>query len=180
MRHVATLLAISAFLFLGAAGSSFGQAAGDQPLLKAIAVLYPVSGSTVTGIVIFTKAENGVKVVADVQGLTPGKHGFHVHQYGDCSAANGDSVGAHFNPEGEPHGGPMSKERHVGDLGNITAGEDGKAHYEWTDDMMSFDGRDSIIGRGLIVHASTDDFVSQPAGNSGPKVACGVIGIAAR
>ena len=180
MRHVAALLAIVALLFLGAARSSFGQAAGDQPVVKAIVVLNPLSGSKVTGTVIFTKAENGIKVVADVQGLTPGKHGFHVHQYGDCSAPNGDSAGAHFNPEGEPHGGPMSRDRHVGDLGNIVAGEDGKAHHEWTDDIMAFDGPDSIIGRGLIVHANTDDHVSQPAGNSGPKVACGVIGIAAK
>jgi Cu-Zn family superoxide dismutase len=180
MRHVAVLLAIFALLLLGVTQSSFGQATGDQPVVKAIAVLNPASGSKVTGIVAFTKVESGIKVVADVQGLTPGKHGFHVHQYGDCSAATGESAGGHFNPEGKPHGAPTSKERHVGDLGNITAGEDGKAHYEWTDQMIAFEGRDSIIGRGLIVHANADDFVTQPTGNSGPRVACGVIGIAAK
>jgi len=180
MRHAAVFLAIFALCALGAAHSSFGQAPADQPVVKAVAVLNPVSGSKVTGIVIFTKADNGIKIVADVEGLSPGKHGFHVHQYGDCTAANGDSAGGHFNPEGMAHGGPMGKERHVGDAGNLVAGDDGKAHYEWTDDVMTFEGRDSIIGRGLIVHAGADDLVSQPAGNSGPKVACGVIGIAAK
>jgi Cu-Zn family superoxide dismutase len=180
MKCAALLFTVSSLFLLGSVQSSFGQTAGDQQAAKAVAVLNSVSGSGVTGVVTFTRVDNGVKVVADVQGLTPGKHGFHVHQYGDCSAPNGDSAGGHFNPEGKPHGAPVSGDRHVGDLGNIAAGEDGKAHYEWTDHMIAFEGRDSIIGRGLIVHANADDLVTQPAGNSGPKVACGVIGIAAK
>ena len=174
------MLAIFSFFLFGAAHASFGQAAADQPVVKAVAVLNPVSGSKVTGVATFMKVGNGIKIVADVEGLSPGKHGFHVHQYGDCTAPNGDSAGGHFNPEGMPHGGPASKERHVGDMGNLVAGDDGKAHYEWTDDIMAFEGRDSIIGRGLIVHSGADDLVSQPAGNSGTKAACGVIGIAAK
>lgn len=179
MKYAALLFTVCSLLILGPA-QSFGQAAGGQQATKAVAVLNPVSGSSVTGVVTFTRVDNGIKVVADVQGLTPGKHGFHVHQYGDCTATNGDSAGGHFNPEGKPHGAPISGERHAGDFGNITAGADGKAHYEWTDPMIAFEGRDSIMGRGLIVHANADDLTSQPAGNSGPKVACGVIGITAK
>lgn len=179
MKNIALLFTGFALFLLGWAQFAPAQAAGDQPVTKAIAVLSPVSGSKVTGVVTFTAVENGIKVVADVEGLTPGNHGFHVHQYGDCSAPTGDSAGGHFNPEGEPHGGPTSKERHAGDLGNITADKDGKAHLEWTDHIISFEGRDSIIGRGLIVHAMPDDLMSQPAGNAGQRVACGVIGIAA-
>jgi Cu-Zn family superoxide dismutase len=180
MRTVAVLLTILGLFLLAAAPFAFGQAMSDQQVVKAVAVLHPTMGNKVTGVVTFTKTPDGVKVVADVEGLTPGMHGFHVHQYGDCSAPNADSAGGHFNPEGMPHGGPMSPERHVGDLGNITADKDGKAHLELTDKLLSFEGRDSIIGRGLIVHAMADDLVSQPAGNAGPRVACGVIGIAAK
>ncbi len=180
MKYSALLFIVCSFFLLGLTQPSFGQTAGDQQVMKAVAVLNPVSGSGVTGVVTFTKVDNGIKVVADLQGLTPGKHGFHVHQWGDCTAPTGDSAGGHFNPEGKQHGAPASNERHVGDFGNITAGSDGKAHYEWTDQMIAFAGRDSIIGRGLIVHANPDDLVTQPAGNSGPKVACGAIGIAAK
>jgi Cu-Zn family superoxide dismutase len=180
MRTAAVSLAIFGLFLLGAAPSAFGQAMSDQQVVKAIAVLHPTTGNKVTGVVTFTKAPNGIKVVADVEGLTPGMHGFHVHQYGDCSAPNADSAGGHFNPEGMTHGAPTSRERHVGDLGNVTADKDGNAHLEWTDTLLSFEGRDSIIGRGLIVHAMVDDLVSQPAGNAGPRVACGVIGISAK
>ena len=180
MRTAAVLLAIFGLFLLGTTQSAFGQAMNDQQVVKAIAVLYPTTGNKVTGVVTFTKVQDGIKVVADVEGLTPGTHGFHVHQYGDCSAPNGDSAGGHFNPEGMAHGAPTSQERHVGDLGNVTADKDGKAHLEWTDKLLSFEGRDSVIGRGLIVHAMADDLVSQPAGNAGPRVACGVIGISAK
>jgi superoxide dismutase, Cu-Zn family len=187
MRISVIPLAVFGFFLLGSTHSAFGQSKGDQPTVKAahwavkaVAVLHPTAGNKVTGVVTFTETPAGIKVVADIEGLTPGRHGFHVHQYGDCSAANADSAGGHFNPEGMPHGGPTSRERHVGDLGNVTADEDGKAHLEWTDKLLSFDGRDSIIGRGLVVHGAIDDLTSQPAGNAGPRVACGVIGIAGK
>jgi Cu-Zn family superoxide dismutase len=77
-----------------------------------------------------------------------------------------------------PHGGPTDVQRHVGDLGNIVADEQGNAHYDWTDTKLSFNGEDSIIGRGVIVHAGEDDLKSQPTGNAGARVACGVIGVA--
>ncbi len=146
--------------------------------MRAVAVLYPASGSEVQGTVTFEKVSGGVRVIADVRGLTHGQHGFHIHEYGDCSSKDAASAGGHFNPMHMSHGAPTDKNRHMGDMGNLTAGADGKAHLEWTDPMMSFMGPESIIGRAVVVHGNADDLKSQPAGNAGPRVACGVIGIA--
>ncbi|HKJ81421.1 MAG TPA: superoxide dismutase family protein [Ignavibacteriaceae bacterium] len=146
--------------------------------MKAVCVVHPTKGHKAHGVVTFTKVDKGVKVVADIEGLKPGKHGFHIHEYGDCSAVDGTSAGGHFNPENVKHGGPMDKVRHVGDMGNITADINGKAHLEWTDSMLTFWGPHSIIGRGLIIHEGTDDLHSQPTGAAGARAGCGVIGIA--
>lgn len=145
---------------------------------RAVAVLRPTEGNDVHGIVTFTPAEDGIRIVADIEGLSPGKHGFHIHEYGDCSAPDGTSAGGHFNPEDKPHGAPGDAERHVGDLGNLEADAEGRAHYERVDSLISFTGSHSIIGLAVIIHAGEDDFVSQPTGNAGPRAACGVIGIA--
>jgi superoxide dismutase, Cu-Zn family len=146
-------------------------------ITKASAILEPTKGYEAKGTVTFTKVDGGIKIVADVEGLTPGKHGFHIHEKGDCTAPDGSSAGGHFNPDGVKHGGPKDAVRHVGDMGNLIAGKDGKAHYEWVDPLMSFSGPHNIIGRGVIVHGGEDDLVSQPSGNAGPRVACGVIEI---
>jgi len=148
--------------------------------VKATAVLYPTTGNQVHGTVRFTKVRNGVKVVADINGLSTGEHGFHIHEFGDCTAFDGKSAGGHFNPDGTPHGAQTSPEkyRHVGDLGNITAIDSGKAHLELVDSLLAFDGARSVIGRGVIVHADKDDLKSQPTGAAGSRVACGVIGVA--
>lgn len=145
-----------------------------------VAVLHPTEGNLVQGIVTFTKVEDGVKVVADVSGLTPGLHGFHVHEFGDCRASDATSTGGHFNPFDMPHGPPTDEQRHLGDLGNIIADSTGRAHYEWTDKMLLLDGPNSIIGRAVIVHGGEDDLQTQPTGDAGPRVACGVIGIASQ
>jgi Cu-Zn family superoxide dismutase len=147
-------------------------------ITKAVAVLHATQGSNVTGTVYFSRTPKGTEVQADVMGLSPGKHGFHIHEFGDCTAPDGTSAGGHFNPENQPHAGPDQAKRHVGDLGNIDADNSGNAHYDRTDTQLMFDGRDSIIGRGVIVHAGVDDLVSQPSGNAGPRIACGVIGVA--
>ena len=144
----------------------------------AIAVLHPTEGNDVHGVVTFTKVADGVKVSADVRGLTPGKHGFHIHQYGDCSAPDGTSAGGHFSPMNMKHGAPTDQERHEGDMGNIVADSTGVATLDWVDSRLSFSGPNSIIGRGVIVHAGEDDLKSQPTGAAGARVACGVIGIA--
>jgi len=146
-------------------------------LLSAVCILHPTEGNEVSGIVTFTNTDGGIKIVANLEGLTPGKHGFHIHEYGDCSRLDGKSAGGHFNPDGKKHGAPNSEERHVGDLGNLLANEDGKAYYEIIDSYISFSGPHSIIGRAIIVHAGEDDLTSQPTGAAGARVACGVIGL---
>jgi len=152
--------------------------ASAQEIKKAIAVLHPASGSQVMGTVTFTKTGDAVQVVADVTGLTPGKHGFHIHEFGDCSATDATSAGGHFNPTHKPHGAPDSAERHVGDLGNLEADASGKAHLEWRDKMLKLSGQNCILGLAVIVHEKEDDLKSQPVGNAGGRVACGVIGVA--
>ncbi len=150
----------------------------QQKITKAVAELHGTKGNNVTGTVTFTKEANGIRIVADINGLKPGKHGFHIHEYGDCTADDGSSAGGHFNPDNVNHGAPTDSVRHVGDLGNIEAGQDGNAHLEITDTLMSFAGPHSIIGRSVVVHEGEDDLTSQPSGNAGPRAACGVIGIA--
>ena len=145
---------------------------------SAICILFPTEGSNVKGIVKFKQTEDGINIIADVVGLTPGKHGFHIHEYGDCSSLDGKSAGGHFNPENKKHGAPDDKERHVGDFGNLVADENGKAHYERTDAFISFSGTNNIIGRAIIIHSGEDDLVTQPTGNAGSRLACGVIGLA--
>jgi len=98
--------------------------------LKAVAVLHPTAGNKVSGTVTFTEVADGVQVRAEITGLTPGNHGFHVHEFGDCSAADATSAGAHFNPTKQPHAGPDAPERHVGDMGNVEADASGKATLE--------------------------------------------------
>ena len=149
-----------------------------QAVQKAICVLYPTQGNNVSGTVTFTKVEGGIKVTADLQGLTKGKHGFHIHEFGDCSSTDGSSAGGHFNPEGMTHGAPMDMSRHAGDMGNLEADDSGKAHLEYVDKVIAFVGPHSIIGRSMIIHKSEDDLKTQPTGNAGARVACGVIGLA--
>ena len=152
--------------------------ANAQEPTKAIAVLHSTAGSSVAGSVTFTKSGDEIKVVADITGLTPGKHGFHIHEFGDCSSSDGSSAGGHFNPMHKAHGAPDAADRHAGDLGNIEADASGKAHLEWSDKVMKLSGADSIIGHAVIVHEKADDLKTQPTGNAGGRLACGVIGVA--
>ena len=156
---------------------SFACLAQAQQATRAAAQLEPKSGSKVTGTVTFTKVGDEVQVVADIQNLTPGKHGFHIHERGDCSAPDAASAGAHFNPTMKHHGGPMTLDHHTGDLGNIVADASGKAHLDWKG-TLSFTGKESIIGRSVVVHEKEDDLKTDPSGNSGARVACGTINAA--
>ena len=142
---------------------------------KAIVQLHPTAGHAVHGVVTFTKVSGGVRVVADIEELTPGVHGFHVHEKGDCSAPDASSAGGHFNPTGMSHCGPDCTQRHVGDLGNVIADNTGRAHYNRIDTQLKLDGPNSIIGRSVIVHDKADDLKSQPTGGAGQRAACGVI-----
>jgi superoxide dismutase, Cu-Zn family len=144
---------------------------------KAIAVLHPTAGNKVSGTVTFTPVGDGVRVHAEIAGLTPGKHGFHIHEFGDCSSADANSAGAHFNPTNQPHAGPDATARHEGDMGNVEADASGNAKLDYVDHQISLsnDGN-SVIGRSVIVHTKADDLKPQPTGDSGGRIACGVIG----
>jgi len=155
-----------------------GDASAEGQVTKAVAVVHPLGDSKMAGKVVFTQQRGGVEIRAELTGLTPGEHGFHVHEFGDCSMASGECAGGHFNPTGAPHGAPNAEKRHVGDLGNITADESGKAAYHRIDKMIALHGERSIIGRSVIVHAGRDDLTSQPSGDAGARIGCGVIGIA--
>jgi Cu-Zn family superoxide dismutase len=142
---------------------------------KAIATVSSVGESGVMGIVNFEAVDAGVFVKAELSGLEEGMHGFHIHQFGDCTAPDGTSAGGHFNPEETDHSGPESMMRHMGDMGNINADASGNATIEYVDNTININ---MIVGRGIIVHAGEDDLTSQPSGAAGPRLACGVIGIA--
>jgi Cu-Zn family superoxide dismutase len=159
---------------------AFASHAADAQASQAVAVLSPTQGQHCHGVVHFIQEGDSVKVVADLEGLNPGqKHAFHIHQFGDCSAPDGMSAGSHYNPEGHKHGLPDSEERHAGDLGNVQADDQGKAHYEIKVNNITINGtKNPIVGHAVIVHAKIDDG-SQPVGNAGGRIACGVIGIAA-
>lgn len=166
---------IALILTLTLAGCSPQTQPPQKAASKAKATLKPTKGNNVTGEVIFTIVPEGVKIVADIDGLTPGTHGFHVHEFGDCSAPDASSAGAHFNPANKKHGGPDAEERHVGDLGNIVADEKGHAHYERIDKEIKLSGTNNIVGRSVIVHEKADDFKTQPTGDAGSRQACGRI-----
>ena len=172
IRLKGTVIAAAITAALVGAGCKSTDHAGRH----ADAVLSPTAGNAVRGTVHFHETPNGIHVVGTFSGLTPGQHGFHIHEKGDCSAADATSAGGHFNPSNMKHGAPGDAERHAGDFGNITADADGNAKFELTDNRISFDGPNSIIGRGVIVHAKPDDLkTQQPPGNAGPRVACGNI-----
>lgn len=143
------------------------------------AMLMPLGESVVGGLVRFTELPGGgVEVVGQIAGLTKnGTHGFHVHEFGDCSTPDGTSAGGHFTVGESHHGGPTSDGRHLGDLGNLKSDETGTAVIKSSDKMLSLSGPNSILGRAVVVHAGEDDLKSQPAGNSGPRIGCGVIGL---
>ncbi len=143
--------------------------------IEAKANLIATTGNSVSGSVSFIKTDKGVRVTAQLAGLTPGDHGFHIHEKGDCSSADGKSAGGHFNPHKVNHGAPDAVIRHVGDLGNITADPTGNTRYDRVDKIVSFDGANNIIEKGIIIHAGADDLSSQPTGAAGSRMACGVI-----
>lgn len=150
-----------------------------QGVEAAVAVLTPTEDNEVQGSVVFREVDAGVEVTAIVRGLEPGSsHGFHIHQWGDITEADGSGAGGHYDPEGHEHGLPPGRPRHAGDLGNLESDADGVARYERTVSNITVAGLDNpIIGRAVIVHADADDG-GQPTGNAGPRLAQGVIGIA--
>lgn len=142
---------------------------------KAQALLKAGKDSKVKGMIHFTEENGKMKIETMVEGLKAGPHGFHIHEVGDCSAADFSSAGGHFNPAQGSHGSHEGSARHAGDLGNLIADKKKKANATIVVEGLSMAGANSIIGKAVVIHQDKDDLKSQPAGNSGKRLACGVI-----
>lgn len=148
---------------------------GMMNMPSAMAPLTPAAGQTVSGSVMFHDMGGHVMAHARLYGLKPNaEHGFHVHEKGDCSAADFTSAGGHYNPDNQPHG-PQDGPRHAGDMPNLRTDASGNVDVRIMLKGVSVGGTNDIVGRGVVLHANPDDYRSQPAGNSGPRIACGVI-----
>jgi len=170
MKKLVLTVACCAALFSGCAMM-------EEKEPTASATLEPRSGSNLRGTVTFTQVGDLVRVSGTVTGHTKGPKGFHIHEKGDCSAPDATSAGGHFNPSKSKHGGPYEPEKHGGDLGNLNFGAEGEAKFSFVGGDISVSGSrpDGIIGRAVVVHAAADDLKTDPTGNSGGRVACGVI-----
>jgi superoxide dismutase, Cu-Zn family len=172
-------LAGCAFWSTNSEPSSTSGATGTASAIKkkmAKATIEGRSNSKVAGDALFTETDQGVVVTVLVRNAPPGSHGVHIHEKGDCSAADAASAGPHFNPTGHKHGGPTTAEHHAGDLGNMTVTADGIGKLSFTSkDITLSDGPNSIMNRSVVVHEKADDLKTDPAGNSGARIGCGVI-----
>jgi Cu-Zn family superoxide dismutase len=148
----------------------------SQPGPMAMAVLTPISGSTAMGPVHFQElADGSVEVRVQINNVPPGVHGFHIHEVGDCGD-NGNNAKGHFNPTMMPHGSPDATSHHAGDFGNVTANANREVSTTFTTRSISLNpGPTSAIGRAVILHANPDDMVTQPTGNAGGRIACGIV-----
>lgn len=142
----------------------------------ASATLAPTTGNTASGTVRFVQlADGAVEVSVNLTGVPPGVHGFHVHDKGDCGD-NGNAAGGHFNPTASPHGAPATDPHHAGDFGNVTAGSNGVVNTKFTTRSVTVEaGANSAVGHAVILHANPDDLTTQPTGNAGGRIACGVV-----
>ncbi|MBV8515876.1 MAG: superoxide dismutase family protein [Acidobacteria bacterium] len=164
-----SLLSLGLLLLVAAACMTTSQPVG-------LATLAPTSGSNAHGTVKLTQlAGGGVQMKIDLMGVPPGTHGFHIHEKGDCGD-NGNAAGGHFNPTAMQHGAPDMMPHHAGDFGNVTAEANGEVHTTVTTQSITLSaGEASAIGHAFILHGGTDDLKSQPSGNAGPRIACGVV-----
>lgn len=165
--------ALSAVVLLAA-----GCATTMPPVAQAVAELQSKSGSAVKGVVTFNQlAAGGVQVSGTISGLKPNQeHGFHVHEKGDCSSPDGMSAGGHFNPEAKAHGSHTSAAHHAGDMPNLKADANGVATFAvLLADLTVLASKTSVLERSVIVHVNPDDYTSQPVGNAGGRMACGLV-----
>lgn len=149
-----------------------------EPASEAVAQIAPTQGNTVTGSLALAQSPQGVRISGTIQGLKPdAEFGFHVHEKGDCSAPDGSSAGGHFNPTQAQHGNPTGPSHHAGDMPNIKSNAEGVAQVDTTEAGTSLHGDPGmdVMGKAIVVHESPDDYATQPSGNSGKRVACGVI-----
>ena len=153
------------------------QPASYKSVSRAVALIGPKSDSQVTGTATFTADNGEVTLVLEVQNAPPGEHAFHLHQTGDCSAPDGTSAGGHWNPTEHDHGKWGAAPFHLGDVGNLIAGDDGSGALTLSTDLWSIGTgeHNDIVGRAVILHAGMDDYTSQPTGAAGGRIGCGVI-----
>jgi len=167
------MISTAARLWSGLVAGGLAAAVQAQ---TATAMLAPTAGNTAAGSVSFAQKGDKVTVTAKISGLSPGGHGFHIHEKGDCSAPDAMSAGGHFNPTGKAHGNPDSPDHHAGDMPMLQADASGNASLTAELSGVSIGtGSADIIGKSVIVHKDADDYKTQPTGNSGARLACGVI-----
>ncbi|CAN5500573.1 superoxide dismutase family protein [soil metagenome] len=173
------ILLLIAIPFMGfAVYNSIDPNSRDADINKtkyAHAEIFSNGTSGVSGKLEFHKVAGGVHISGTISGLTPGLHGMHIHEKGVCDGPGFESAGGHFNPDMSKHGGPDSARRHAGDYGNILANDYGTAYIDYIDRESSLRGKYSILGRSIVVHEKADDMMTDPSGNSGSRLGCGVI-----
>lgn len=167
-------LAIATF---GCGGTQAGNGGTAGEAKEASATIEGKSGSTTAGAATFTSDGKNVTLKLEVTGAPAGEHAVHIHVKPDCSSPDAESAGDHWNPTTEGHGKFGAEPFHLGDIGNMTVGADGKGAISLTTDLWSIatGQMNDIVDHSIVIHASPDDFVSQPAGNAGTRIGCGVI-----
>jgi Cu-Zn family superoxide dismutase len=179
MRIHRSVLAMAPLaLFLGCASSNSSSTPAPKAAAgpRASAGIEGRSGSPMTGTAIFTQNGDTVHIVVDVANAPGGVHAVHLHEKGDCSAPDATSAGGHFNPMKMEHGSPDAPVHHAGDFGNMTVGEEGRGHLELDSTMLTVTpGDHSVVGHAVVVHAKEDDMHTQPTGNAGARIGCGVV-----
>jgi Cu-Zn family superoxide dismutase len=170
-------LAAAALGLTWACASAPNPSPGASPGASAKAAIESKSGSNVKGSANFTEqSTGGVKVEVRIENAPPGTHGLHIHEKGDCSAPDASSAGGHFNPAGMPHAGPSALQRHAGDLGNIEIESNGTGTLVLTSDLLTVKpGPNSVVGKAVVFHEKADDLTTQPTGDAGGRLGCGVI-----
>jgi len=182
-RAVALALAAAVLAGCASTGTPTSKPADNHTAARSTASratvnLAPASGSLVSGTLTLVPMGDGVHITGEVGGLKPGDtRGFHIHEKGDCSAADASTAGGHFNPRTQPHGRASQGAHHAGDTDNIVADGKGVARINAHLDGVTLGGgaANDVAGRAVIVHAAADDYTTQPTGNAGARVACGVI-----
>lgn len=182
MKKILLLVLFSIFLITSV---SFAQNDASDTTKKkktsvrrTVTAVAVISGNTpdgITGVVRFVRLKKGVRVTGEIYGLTPGKHGFHIHEKGLCDRPDFKSAGPHFNPSSDKHGSMHSEQRHAGDFGNIIADDYGVAKFSFIDYSISLKGKNSIVDRSVMIHEKEDDLKTDPSGNSGNRIGCGII-----
>jgi Cu-Zn family superoxide dismutase len=193
-KYRLSLLTLSALALAGCAGPGPGHdhgaadaakpgamgmmGGGMMPGRMAVASLTPTQGNSMRGLVMFHQMDDRLMAHVKISGLVPNSdHGFHVHEVGNCASADGTSAGGHFNPDGKPHG-PQNAAHHAGDLPALKADANGNVDQKiMLTGLTVADGPTSVVARSVIVHAQADDYATQPTGNSGARIACGVIAV---